>query len=116
MGYDESERGWFTEARAPGLFSEAGRPWGQATSSLILRHLLRIPLIKGKSLRRALKEHGLLDDFLKTHRYSPGRKYSRFGEVASEPLFNYLDVSGSARLPVTVLRQGAMGTPAPPAP
>lgn len=104
------------EPRAPGLFSEAGLPRGEATSSLILLHLLRVPLIKGKSLRRALKEHGLLDDFLKTHPYGLGRKYSRFGQVASEPLFNYLDVSGSARLPVTVLTRGAMGTPAPPAP
>ncbi|KAK2506524.1 hypothetical protein MC885_005881 [Smutsia gigantea] len=51
----------------------------------------RIPLHKSKSLRRTLKEHGLLEDFLRTHHYAISRKYSSFGEVAHEPLTNYLD-------------------------
>uniref|UniRef100_A0A2K5DCK0 Peptidase A1 domain-containing protein n=1 Tax=Aotus nancymaae TaxID=37293 RepID=A0A2K5DCK0_AOTNA len=51
----------------------------------------RIPLHKGKSLRRALKERGLLEDFLKNHQYAVSRKHSSSGEVASESLTNYLD-------------------------
>ncbi|XP_028359014.1 chymosin-like [Phyllostomus discolor] len=51
----------------------------------------RIPLYKGKSIRKALKEHGLLDDFLRTHRHAIRSKHSKSGRVANEPLFNYLD-------------------------
>ncbi|XP_054420660.1 chymosin-like [Pteronotus mesoamericanus] len=51
----------------------------------------RIPLHKAKSIRKALKEHGLLEDFLRTHNYAASSKYSKSGQVASEPLFNYLD-------------------------
>lgn len=43
-----------------------------------------------------MKEHGLLEDFLKKHPYAISRKYSNLEKVASEPLANYLDVSGSA--------------------
>lgn len=63
--------------------------------SLILPGLHRVPLHKGKSLRKVLKEHGLLEDFLKKHPYSISTKYSSLAKVASEPLTNYLDVSGS---------------------
>ncbi|XP_004689722.1 PREDICTED: chymosin-like [Condylura cristata] len=51
----------------------------------------RIPLHKGKSLRKSLKERGLLEDFLRTHQTAFSRKYCHHGEVASEPLINYLD-------------------------
>ncbi|XP_032737152.1 chymosin-like [Lontra canadensis] len=51
----------------------------------------RVPLYKGKSLRKALKENGLLEDFLKKHPYSISKKYSSLAKVASEPLTNYLD-------------------------
>uniref|UniRef100_A0A8C7BW05 Peptidase A1 domain-containing protein n=1 Tax=Neovison vison TaxID=452646 RepID=A0A8C7BW05_NEOVI len=51
----------------------------------------RVPLHKGKSLRKVLKEHGLLEDFLKKHPYSISTKYSSLAKVASEPLTNYLD-------------------------
>ncbi|XP_012518830.1 PREDICTED: chymosin-like [Propithecus coquereli] len=53
--------------------------------------IARIPLHKGKSLRRALEERGLLGDFLREHQYAIRRKYSSFGEVASESLTSYLD-------------------------
>ncbi|KAM6218061.1 chymosin-like [Rhynchocyon petersi] len=53
--------------------------------------IVRIPLYKGKSLRRALKENGLLDEILRKHQYSISRKYFNFKQVASEPLTNYLD-------------------------
>ncbi|XP_010829174.1 PREDICTED: chymosin [Bison bison bison] len=53
--------------------------------------ITRIPLYKGKSLRKALKEHGLLEDFLQKQQYGVSSKYSGFGEVASVPLTNYLD-------------------------
>ncbi|XP_055474182.1 chymosin-like [Psammomys obesus] len=51
----------------------------------------RIPLHKGKSLRNNLKEHGLLEDFLRRYQYEFTAKDSNFGVVASEPLTNYLD-------------------------
>uniref|UniRef100_A0A8C9CFQ7 Peptidase A1 domain-containing protein n=1 Tax=Phocoena sinus TaxID=42100 RepID=A0A8C9CFQ7_PHOSS len=51
----------------------------------------RIPLHKGKPLRKTLKEHGLLEDFLRKHQSAVNSKYSSFGEVASEPLTSYLD-------------------------
>ncbi|XP_002751243.1 chymosin [Callithrix jacchus] len=53
--------------------------------------IVRIPLHKGKSLRRALKERGLLEDFLKNHQHAVSRKHSNSREVASEFLTNYLD-------------------------
>ncbi|XP_037355531.1 chymosin-like isoform X2 [Talpa occidentalis] len=53
--------------------------------------IIRLPLHKGKSLRKSLKERGLLEDFLRTHQVTFSRKYSNYGEVASEPLTNYLD-------------------------
>ncbi|EPQ03835.1 Chymosin [Myotis brandtii] len=52
--------------------------------------ITRIPLHKGKSIRKALRERGLLEDFLRTHQYTASGKYQA-GKVASEPLFNYLD-------------------------
>nr|XP_023403305.1 chymosin-like [Loxodonta africana] len=71
-------RGWAVRGRCP-------------TLTLILPHLLRVHLHKGKSMRQALKESGLLDDFLRKHQYAIGRKYSNSGMVAREPLINYLD-------------------------
>ncbi|XP_044870339.1 pepsin A-like [Mauremys mutica] len=62
--------------------------------SLSLPLLIRVPLKKGKSLRQNLKEHGLLEDFLKKHPCNPAYKYfpSLANEAASEPLTNYMDV------------------------
>ena len=95
--------------------SEAAQPWGDAHLITNSSPLLRIPLYKGKSLRKALKEHGLLEDFLQKQQYGVSSKYSGFGEVASVPLTNYLDVSGSASLPVMIPTQRD-GHPAPPFP
>ncbi|XP_006919685.1 chymosin [Pteropus alecto] len=53
--------------------------------------ITRVPLHKGKSLRKALKERGLLEDFLRTHRYAISKENSGVGKVAREPLVNYLD-------------------------
>uniref|UniRef100_A0A8C3FVE7 pepsin A n=1 Tax=Chrysemys picta bellii TaxID=8478 RepID=A0A8C3FVE7_CHRPI len=54
----------------------------------------KVSLKKGKSLRQNLKEHGLLEDFLKKHPYNLASKYfpSLSSEFASEPLTNYMDV------------------------
>ncbi|XP_002715833.2 chymosin [Oryctolagus cuniculus] len=54
--------------------------------------ITRIPLYKGNTLRKALKEHGLLGDFLKKHQVELSRKRSHSGMVANEALTNYLDV------------------------
>lgn len=45
-------------------------------------------------MRQAMKEKGVLEDFLKHHKYDPGRKY-HLNElnVAHEPMTNYLNVS-----------------------
>uniref|UniRef100_A0A667HH16 Chymosin-like n=1 Tax=Lynx canadensis TaxID=61383 RepID=A0A667HH16_LYNCA len=53
--------------------------------------ITRVPLRKGKSLRKALKEHGLLEDFLKEHPYGIRKKYSNLDKVSNEPLANFLD-------------------------
>ncbi|XP_049621733.1 chymosin-like [Suncus etruscus] len=53
--------------------------------------ITRIPLYKGKTLRKSLKEHGLLDDFMKNYKTSVFTKFSSSREVAREPLTNYLD-------------------------
>ncbi|XP_065492313.1 pepsin A-like [Caloenas nicobarica] len=53
-------------------------------------HVTRIPLRRGKSLRKVLQEHGLLEQFLQQHPYNPAAKfYDIFG--SSEPMVNYLD-------------------------
>ncbi|XP_053446536.1 chymosin-like [Nycticebus coucang] len=53
--------------------------------------ITRIPLHKGKSLRRILGERGLLDVFLREYQYAINQKYSNFEKVANEPLTNYMD-------------------------
>ncbi|KGL85319.1 Pepsin A, partial [Tinamus guttatus] len=54
----------------------------------------RVTLRKGKSLRKALKEHGLLEHYLKLNPYNPASKYfpSLASTVSSEPLTNYMDM------------------------
>uniref|UniRef100_A0A674JG33 pepsin A n=1 Tax=Terrapene triunguis TaxID=2587831 RepID=A0A674JG33_9SAUR len=54
-----------------------------------------VSLKKGKSLRQNLKEHGLLEDFLRKYPHNVASKYfpSLSNEDASEPLTNYMDVS-----------------------
>ncbi|XP_060032270.1 pepsin A-like [Erinaceus europaeus] len=57
--------------------------------------IYKVPLVRKKSLRQNLKEHGLLEDFLKTHRLNPACKY--FSELAdstlaTQPLVNYMDL------------------------
>ncbi|XP_054684160.1 pepsin A-like [Grus americana] len=61
-------------------------------SLVALGHCLvtKIPLRRVKSLRQSLREHGLLESYLKQHPYNPAAKYFSIG-VASEPLENYLD-------------------------
>uniref|UniRef100_A0A8C3SZT9 pepsin A n=1 Tax=Chelydra serpentina TaxID=8475 RepID=A0A8C3SZT9_CHESE len=53
-----------------------------------------VSLKKGKSLRQNLKEHGLLEDFLRKHPYNVASKYfpNLGNDYASEPLTNYMDV------------------------
>uniref|UniRef100_A0A8B9NQ23 pepsin A n=1 Tax=Accipiter nisus TaxID=211598 RepID=A0A8B9NQ23_9AVES len=49
-----------------------------------------VSLRRGKSLRQVLKEHGLLERYLKQHPYNLASKYNQAG-VSAEPLHNYLD-------------------------
>ncbi|XP_068945336.1 chymosin-like [Petaurus breviceps papuanus] len=56
--------------------------------------ITKVPLFKGKTLRKILKERGLLGDFLKKHEYSLSSKYRHHHEAAKavdEPLTNFLD-------------------------
>ncbi|XP_031544393.1 gastricsin [Vicugna pacos] len=55
--------------------------------------LIRVPLKKFKSVRETMKEKGLLEEFLRTHKYDPVQKY-RFSDfsVVSEPMA-YMDAS-----------------------
>ncbi|XP_063145245.1 pepsin A-like [Candoia aspera] len=54
----------------------------------------KVHLKKTKSIRQSLKEHGLLNDFLKKHPYKLGSKYfpGLQNTFASEPLQNYMDI------------------------
>ncbi|KAK2100377.1 hypothetical protein P7K49_021725 [Saguinus oedipus] len=58
--------------------------------------LYKVSLIKKKSLRKNLIEHGLLEDFLKKNTLDPASKYFPQGEaatmIANQPLVNYLDM------------------------
>uniref|UniRef100_A0A672V4E4 pepsin A n=1 Tax=Strigops habroptila TaxID=2489341 RepID=A0A672V4E4_STRHB len=51
-----------------------------------------ITLRKGKTLRQSLKEHGLLESYLKQHPYNPAAKYYS-SLSSSEPMQNYMDNS-----------------------
>ncbi|CAM4682409.1 unnamed protein product [Lepidochelys kempii] len=55
----------------------------------------KVSLKKGKSLRQNLKEHGLLENFLKKHPCNLASNYfpSLANEDASEPQTNYMDMS-----------------------
>ena len=50
----------------------------------------RVPLIKGKSPRQALREKGLLEETLKKYPYKPMAKFQQTG---MEPMTNDYDVS-----------------------
>ncbi|KFP44309.1 Embryonic pepsinogen, partial [Chlamydotis macqueenii] len=56
----------------------------------------RLPLERGRKLRDALREKGLLQAFLQQHRYDVGTKFPHAfpnrTEVATEPLLNTLDM------------------------
>ncbi|XP_058011257.1 pepsin A-like [Ahaetulla prasina] len=56
----------------------------------------KVHLKKTKSVRQILKEHGLLEDFLKKHPYNLGTKYfpglQNTFAVDPEPLQNYMDI------------------------
>nr|XP_011766854.1 pepsin A-1-like [Macaca nemestrina] len=58
--------------------------------------IYKVPLVRKKSLRRNLSEHGLLKDFLKKHNLNPASKYFPQAEaptlIDEQPLENYLDV------------------------
>ncbi|XP_069483833.1 pepsin A-like [Ambystoma mexicanum] len=55
--------------------------------------LVKLPLRKGKSLRKHLEENGLLQDFLKSHPYNPASKYyPSLAQEAGQPLQNYMDI------------------------
>uniref|UniRef100_A0A8C4UFU1 pepsin A n=1 Tax=Falco tinnunculus TaxID=100819 RepID=A0A8C4UFU1_FALTI len=53
-------------------------------------HVHRVSLKKMKSLRQTLKEHGLLDRYLKQHPYNLATKYFP-SDTSAEPLQNYMD-------------------------
>ncbi|XP_031517674.1 pepsin A isoform X2 [Papio anubis] len=56
----------------------------------------KVPLVRKKSLRHNLSEHGLLKDFLKKHNRNPASKYFPQADaptlIDEQPLENYLDV------------------------
>ncbi|XP_011366892.1 pepsin A [Pteropus medius] len=56
--------------------------------------IYKVPLVKKKSLRRNLIQHGLLADYLKTHKLNPASKYLKEAAsfTATETLENYLDM------------------------
>ncbi|XP_067913827.1 LOW QUALITY PROTEIN: pepsin A-like [Heterodontus francisci] len=59
--------------------------------------MIRVPLLKGKSVRDVLQEKGLLEEFLENHPYDPCSKFEgpdcTQSLDSSEPMINYMDVS-----------------------
>ncbi|XP_025912342.1 gastricsin-like isoform X10 [Apteryx rowi] len=56
--------------------------------------LLRVPLLKGKSIRETMKEKGVLHKYLEKHRhYDPAYKFFNNFATAYEPLSNNMDMS-----------------------
>uniref|UniRef100_A0A8B9VT87 Peptidase A1 domain-containing protein n=1 Tax=Anas zonorhyncha TaxID=75864 RepID=A0A8B9VT87_9AVES len=56
--------------------------------------LLRIPLKKGKSIREAMKEKGVLHEYLQQHRYhDPAYKFFSSFSSIYEPLSNSMEMS-----------------------
>ncbi|XP_058860697.1 pepsin A-like [Acipenser ruthenus] len=54
----------------------------------------RVPLRKGKSVRKALEENGLLEDFLQRYPYNPTAKFNpNFAVQSDESLTNDMDIS-----------------------
>lgn len=49
--------------------------------------------MKGKSMRTALKEKGLLEEFLKKNPHNLASKYNLYAQSFAEPMYNDLDVS-----------------------
>ncbi|MGH0160377.1 UNVERIFIED_CONTAM: hypothetical protein FKN15_039301 [Acipenser sinensis] len=54
--------------------------------------LTRVPLMKGKSMRTALKEKGLLEEFLKKNPLNLASKYNLYAQSFAEPMYNDLDI------------------------
>ncbi|XP_075404152.1 pepsin A [Tenrec ecaudatus] len=57
--------------------------------------LVKVPLVRKKSLRQNLIENGLLEDFLKKYNINPGSKYypkEAATMLATQPLANYMDM------------------------
>ncbi|XP_041083520.1 pepsin A-like [Polyodon spathula] len=58
------------------------------------QELLKVPLRKGKSVRKALEEKGLLEDFLQRYPYNPSAKFNpSFAVQSNESLMNDMDFS-----------------------
>ncbi|KAM6159373.1 pepsin A [Rhynchocyon petersi] len=56
--------------------------------------LIKVPLVRKKSLRQNLIDHGLLEDFLKKHSFNPASKYFKDAAtmLSTQPLVNYMDM------------------------
>ncbi|VCW77316.1 unnamed protein product, partial [Gulo gulo] len=50
--------------------------------------IIKVPLVRRKSLRKTLLDHGLLEDFLKNHSPNPASKYfpQEAPVMATQPL------------------------------
>ncbi|XP_036386801.1 pepsin A-like [Megalops cyprinoides] len=55
--------------------------------------ILRVPLIKGKTARQALRERGLWEEYRKRHPYNPMVKFDPRFAVGNEPMTNDADLS-----------------------
>ncbi|XP_051852894.1 gastricsin-like [Antechinus flavipes] len=55
--------------------------------------VIKVPLKKFKSMKQVMKEKGVLQDFLRNHKWDPAAKYFNQFAVGYEPLANYMDMS-----------------------
>lgn len=77
------------------------------TDLMILLVACRIPLKKGKSIREAMKEKGVLHEYLQQHRYhDPAYKFFSSFSSIYEPLSNSMEVSIHSLLKLRERRDG----------
>lgn len=77
------------------------------TDPTILLVACRIPLKKGKSIREAMKEKGVLHEYLQKHRYhDPAYKFFSSFSSIYEPLSNSMEVSIHSLLKLRERRDG----------
>ncbi|XP_006628507.1 pepsin A-like [Lepisosteus oculatus] len=62
--------------------------------------MTKVPLLKRKSMRKALMEQGKLEEFLQKYPYDLASKYSRYATTSNLPMHNYMDIEYIATISI----------------